>query len=269
VIPFGDGRVQPMPNPEKLTQLVTAAHAAGKKVLISVGGWNNGDDSGFEILSASQPTRANFVNNMLSMVSVYALDGVDIDWEFPDFMGSSGDNFGALMQDLCAALHTQGKLCTAAVSGDSRSAGGVRANVLEAVDFLNLMAYDGGSGPDHSPLSFAVGSLDYWLGRGLPPAKAVVGLPFYGRPSWEAYSAIVARDPQAPFKDVSNNVFYNGLDTIKAKTSLAMQRGGGVMIWELSQDTSDDATSLLTAIWSLIGPATVEPPPVAASRTIK
>jgi GH18 family chitinase len=34
---------------------------------------------------------------------------------------------------------------------------------------------------------------------------------------------------------------------MRRKTELAFKRGGGIMFWELSQDTSDD-TSLLTAI---------------------
>jgi GH18 family chitinase len=261
VIPSKDGSVQPVPNPGKLTLLVSGAHAAGKKVLLSVGGWNNGDDSGFEALASSPATRTNFVNSLLTLVTAYGLDGIDVDWEYPDPFGSSSANFSLLMQELCGALHGQGKLCSAAVVATGSTAAGVGTDVFAAVDYLTLMAYDGGSGADHSPYSYAVASLDYWLGRGLPPAKAILGVPFYGRPSWEGYATIVARDPQAPYKDVSSGVYYNGLDTIKAKTALAMQRGGGVMIWELAQDTADEATSLLNAIWSVIGPATIDPAP--------
>jgi GH18 family chitinase len=43
------------------------------------------------------------------------------------------------------------------------------------------------------------------------------------------------------------DIRYNGLDTIRKKTALAARKGGGIMIWELSQDTGD-ATSLLKAI---------------------
>lgn len=203
-------------------------------------------------------------------VTAYGLDGIDIDWEYPDPVGSSSANFSLLMQELCGALHGQGKLCSAAVVATGWTAAGVGSDVLSAVDYLTLMAYDGGNGADHSPYSYAVASLNYWLGRGLPAAKAILGVPFYGRPSWEGYATIVARDAQAPYKDVSNGVYYNGLDTIKAKTALGMQRGGGVMIWELAQDTADETTSLLNAIWSVIGAATIDPaptpPPTPTSR---
>jgi hypothetical protein len=61
----------------------------------------------------------------------------------------------------------------------------------------------------------------------------------------------VAQDPQAPYKDYTLGTDYNGIATIKQKTSLALQQAGGIMIWELSQDTRD-ATSLLKAINDVI-----------------
>jgi len=254
VVPLPDGGVPPVKNPDKLAALVAAARPAGTKVLIAVGGWNNGDDSAFEALAASAPARAHFIANMLSLVKAHGLDGVDVDWEYPD-PGASSESFRILMRDLCAALHDQGKLCTAAVAATERHGAGIHGDVFGYVDYLNLMAYDGGNGAAHSPMSYAVGSLDYWLGRGLPREKAILGVPFYGRPSWEKYSAIVARDAEAPNKDASSGVHYNGRETIKAKARLALERGGGVMIWELAQDTPDDATSLLTATLSVIRPA--------------
>ena len=48
----GDGSLKPLDNPAKLQQLVSMAHANNVKVLISVGGWNDGNDQGFEILAA-------------------------------------------------------------------------------------------------------------------------------------------------------------------------------------------------------------------------
>jgi len=45
-----------------------------------------------------------------------------------------------------------------------------------------------------------------------------------------------------------DGIYFNGIDTIQRKTCLVMQeRIGGVMIWELAQDTTDE-TSLLLAI---------------------
>lgn len=124
--------------------------------------------------------------------------------------------------------------------------------VFEYVDFLTLMAYDGNDGAGHSPYEYAEQSLNYWLSQGLPQAKAVLGVPFYERPTWHAYKELVTSDSQAANMDSivfeGRTVYYNGLPTIRRKTELALQCGGGVMIWHLSQDTGDD-TSLLTAIY--------------------
>jgi hypothetical protein len=43
-------------------------------------------------------------------------------------------------------------------------------------------------------------------------------------------------------------VYYNGIPTIQAKTRLALERAGGVMVWELSQGAAGEA-SLLGAIY--------------------
>ena len=44
------------------------------------------------------------------------------------------------------------------------------------------------------------------------------------------------------------DVHYNGVDTIKKKTEYAKENLGGIMIWELTQDTGNAKKSLLQAI---------------------
>lgn len=245
----GDGSLQPLQNAEKLRRLVAAAHERGVKVLISVGGWNDGNDQGFELLAAAESTARAFVNNLARFVKEYDLDGADIDWEYPD-AGESAGNYARLMKMLSSELRASGKLLTAAVSAVDHT-GGITEEVFEYVDFLTLMAYDGDDGAGHSPYSYAEQSLSYWLGRGLPRGKAVLGVPFYERPTWHPYKDLIASDRQAADVDSivyeGTTVHYNGLPTIRRKTELALRRAGGVMIWHLSQDTRDD-TSLLSAI---------------------
>ena len=105
------------------------------------------------------------------------------------------------------------------------------------------------AGPSGGP----VVSGRYWrTTRGLPAHKVVLGVPFYARPSWASYENILAAVPDAYQKDhVTYNgmdAWYNGVDTIKKKTRFAMQELGGVMIWEVTQDTADRSKSLLQAI---------------------
>jgi GH18 family chitinase len=230
----------------RLSSLVSAAHARGVKVLIAVGGWNDGNDSAFEQMAANAGARTNFVNTLVSFVNAAGLDGVDIDWEYPE-PGASAQNFAALARELGSAMHSRGKLLTAAVVANGHYGDGIPTAAFADLDFLNIMAYDGGQ--PHSTYDYAVQSLNYWVGRGLPRSKAVLGVPFYGRSpsSYVAYSQLVSWDAQAPYKDNVGDVYYNGIPTIQAKARLALGQGGGVMIWELTQDTQG-ATSLLNAI---------------------
>jgi chitinase len=245
-LPTATGGLQAVENPGKLQSLVSLAHARNVKVLIAVGGWNNGDDGAFESLAANSGYRTNFVNALISFVNQYGLDGVDIDWEYPD-AGASANNYAALMSQLSTELHNRGKLLTAAVVGIN--GGSILNSVFNVVDFLNLMAYDYNNF-DHSTYSYAQQSLSYWKGRGLPASKAVIGVPFYGRPSWETFAQLVGRGAD-PYADVFSGVGYNGITTIKNKTNLGFDEGSGVMIWELSGDATG-ANSLLSAIHEVV-----------------
>ncbi|HEU4882771.1 MAG TPA: glycosyl hydrolase family 18 protein [Longimicrobium sp.] len=244
----------------RLQGLVQRAHNAGVKVLISIGGWNNGDDSGFVGMAASSTARSTFVNNVISFVTNYGLDGVDIDWEYPDPNTSEATNYTTLMGLLSTEMHNRGKLLTAAVVAQGSTGAGIQSTVFSYVDYLVLMAYDGGT--PHSPYSYAVTSLDYWAARGLSQSKTVLGVPFYGSNSsgtQTSYRSIVAADANAPNADYSNGYYYNGTTTIRQKTALSLQRGTGVGIWELTQDTNG-TTSLLNAIQDVMNGATVSPP---------
>ncbi len=245
----------------RLRLLVQNAHSRGIKVLIAVGGWMDGNPRPFEDLSANATYRTNFVNNLLAFVDQAGLDGVDIDWEWPQ-PGTTSQNYGVLMNQLGTALHGRGKLLTTAVVGTGGD--GIPSSTFNDADFLNIMAYD--MGYPHSSYDAAVQSLNYWLGRGLPKAKAVLGVPFYGKNASNGaytYAQIVQMDPQAPTKDVVNGIYYNGIPTMKNKAQLALQQGGGVMIWEISQDTSG-TTSLLNAIYEVVGGSVTNPAPTVS-----
>ena len=248
LIPNADGSLQPLENLAKMQQLVQQARGTNTKVLIAVGGWLNGNDGAFTALAAQAGTRTAFINNLMSFVDQYGLDGVDMDWEYPR-EGNEPQDYELLMTELGQRLHSEGKLLTAAVVVSGWNADGVLTGVFDDVDFLNIMAYDG---PEHSTIGQATGGLDYWLGRGLPKAKAILGVPFYSRDQAVSYADLLAQGA-SPNEDLFQGKRYNGIPTIKAKTQLAIERGGGIMIWELSHDTNDPATSLLTAISQVAG----------------
>ncbi|MFB6719305.1 glycosyl hydrolase family 18 protein [Kribbella sp. NPDC056345] len=257
-LPNSNGSLQAIPDPGKLNQLVSLAHQNGVKVSLAIGGWNNGNDSAFEQLAANSGSRTTFVNAVMGAINQYNLDGVDIDWEYPD-PGVSGDRFTLLMQQLSTTLHNNGKLLTAAVVSEGGTANGVQPAVFNAVDWLNIMAYDGGS--PHANYDWSIGAANFWKNRGLPKAKTVLGVPFYSRPTYVAYKDIVAQNPNNANVDCYNNggqQCYNGIPTIKRKTQWAVANAGGIMNWELSQDATG-SLSLLSAIFDAAG-GTQNPP---------
>lgn len=251
------GGLEALRNADKLTALVKKAHANGVKVFISIGGWSigdgGGDDSRFHRLAESAGERNFFVMKTMELVRRFNLDGVDVDWEYPDIENRSAEDNVLLMRQLGDSLHAINKELTAAVVHYGNQGEGTKDEIFKIVDWLNLMAYDDDKGQPvpHSPYSLAERSINYWVKeRGLPPEKAVLGLPFYGKPrrqNLSHYKDLVAAGAD-PMMDEFDSVYYNGIATIKQKTELAMNEGlAGVMIWEISQDTQDDH-SLLKAI---------------------
>jgi chitinase len=241
----GDGSLSSVDNPEKLRKLVKLAHAGGVRVAISVGGWTDLKNPGFEKLAASSSGRATFADRLAGLVRIFDLDGVDIDWEYPQ-EGVQSQHYLLMMQALAGKLQAEGKTLSAAVADGAEHGAGIPSGVFGLVDFLGIMAYDGDDVEGHSPFSLAESALDYWLGRGLSPAKAVLGVPFYARPSWKTYKVLLKKgaDPDA---DRFGRDSYNGMATVARKAELARKRAGGIMIWELSGD-APGRFSLLSAI---------------------
>ncbi|MEU4625118.1 glycosyl hydrolase family 18 protein [Actinoplanes sp. NPDC023801] len=257
-LPNANGTLQPIENTAKLQQLVTLGHQNNVKVSIAIGGWNGGNDSAFESLAANAGTRTTFVNTVMGVVRQYNLDGVDMDWEYPD-PGASANNYTALMGQLSTALHSEGKLLTAAVVSEGGTAEGVQPAVFGYVDWLNIMAYDGGS--PHAGYDWSINAANFWKNRGLPKAKTVLGVPFYSRPGYLTYAQLVAQDPANANRDCTpSGECYNGLPTIRRKTQWAMANAGGIMNWELSQDATG-ANSLVSAIYeTVVGGGPTNPP---------
>jgi hypothetical protein len=249
--------------------LIAKAQTNHVKILISIGG---GSASGNKTLLnrysqlLSPTNRAAFAAKLSDYVSRRGFDGLDVDIEGPTI----NQDYGAFIEELAKVFKPKGQLLTAALS---KGYGGnkVPGSVFAHLDFVNIMAYDGvgfwdpNSPGQHSSLEFAQSNAAYWLDRGLPKAKAVLGLPFYGYGFGEAfrkrvysYSAILAAYPGAENADqVGNTIWYNGIPTIKAKTKYVVDKGlGGVMIWSLDNDVKGKR-SLLLAIHETLSSAAV------------
>ena len=206
--------------------------------------------------------RAMLINNLLSIVLQFDLDGIDVDIEGSD-IDENYDNFAI---ELAASLHQHKKLITAAIAVFYK--GDFTDKALAQYDFVNVMSYDhtgawapGKPGP-HSTYAQAVEDLAYFkIIRGIPKEKLTLGVPFYGYgfgPTLTTpgitmnYGEIVSQFPGAESADQLDMsggkvLYYNGIPTIKMKTTLAKQEASGIMIWQLSGD-APGSKSLLQAI---------------------
>lgn len=246
-----------IPDNTVLPPLIQLAHGHQVNVFMSIGG---GDGPSWISGLLMDSKRHAFVDSILSFVAKYNLDGVDVDLE-----GNSIDNnYGAFISDLSKALAPGKKALSAAVG--TWEGATIPDSALSLFDFINIMSYDN-TGPwdpsnpgPHAPYSMAVSDLAYWGNtRGVRKERMNLGLPFYGygfgpnnMTSTMIYSEIVSAYPGAENEDQislsdGETMYYNGIPTIKSKTSLALNEAGGVMIWELLQD-SQGATSLLSSI---------------------
>ncbi|RDB02910.1 glycosyl hydrolase family 18 protein [Runella aurantiaca] len=252
--------LEPLRDPEPLKKLVSFVHKYKKEVFISIGGWGigdgGGDDTRFHKMAERPEGRHTFVKNVMKFVRTYNVDGVDLDWEYPDEDSRSADDYVALVNELGDSLHAKGKKLTAAVISYGKKGYGMKKEALDKMDWINLMAYDDDYGPSyikaHSPYSLAIKSLDYWTKeRQIPVNKTLLGLPFYSKKGMGNYGPdykSLLKDGASPLDDYWKGAFYNGTLTIEQKTRMAKERGcGGVMIWEISCDTNDEY-SLLKAI---------------------
>ncbi|OXB00930.1 glycosyl hydrolase family 18 protein [Flavobacterium pectinovorum] len=256
--------------------IINAAHAQNVKVFVSLGGGAISEggairDNYFNLITPGN--RTAFIQKIYDYVIAHNFDGVDVDLEGPAING----DYGGFVIALANKLHSGGKQITAALS-EGYGGANVPSSTFAAYDWINIMAYDAtgpwapGNPGQHSPYSMAVNQFNYWTGRGLPASKAIIGLPFYGygfgasANQGISFANIVAQYPGAENQDqVGNTIYYNGIPTIKAKTTFAIQNAGGVMIWELSQDATG-SKSLLTAVNQVI---TGSQPPVGGGTLIQ
>jgi GH18 family chitinase len=243
-----------------MSTIVEAAHAKRTKVLISIGG---GSAPAYYSKLLSDTLRNILIANLVNLAVKYNLDGIDVDLE-----GERIDNnYEAFVIGLSAALRPKGKLLTSAVATAYKSRYTDKA--LAVYDFINIMSYDK-TGPwrpqdagPHAPYDMAVADLDYWTNtRHIAKEKLSLGLPFYGygfgtgAPADINFKNLVVQYPGAENVDQfvvpgGGVIYYNGINTIKNKTTLALQNAGGIMIWQLLGDAEGEK-SLLNAINDIV-----------------
>lgn len=243
---------------DALRATVAKLQASGAKVLVSVaGGVIPGCSGDWKALLAPDK-RAATAAALVELADTLGLDGIDIDIEGELLTAiDRAGNYVPFIETLSAAMKARGKLLTCATA--SYEGGMIPVGSIPYFDLVNVMSYDaigpswGQAGAEHSSLAMARRDLDLWLARGVAPERLVLGVPFYGygfggeKPNW-SYRDLVAAHPDAAKGDLIGKacagcryITYNSPATIEAKARLARTKAGGVMVWELSQDTPDHA----------------------------
>lgn len=236
--------------------MIAAAHRAGAKALISVGGGIIPSCAGDWEALLRPPFRHALVRQLIRFVDREHLDGLDVDIEgaLLTRIDQAGD-FTPFIADLGAALRRRGKLLTCATA--SYEGGMVPVSSIPWFDLIGVMAYDavgpfwGTPGGEHAPIEQAEHDLALWRARGVAKDRLVLGVPFYGYGYGELKGAYPYRDIITRFgADVNGDVVgercggcsyitFNGVETLRRKARLAVEQGGGFMVWEISQDTDD------------------------------
>lgn len=254
LIPQMDGSLIPLAKPEQLKELVAKAHSDGAKVYIALGGWSYKGQplvQAFETVAASDEKRSKLIDNVILILREYDLDGLELDWEHPS--QTSIQNYEKLVVEFKSALDREGKDLTAALNGAWSTTAGPEVSklmtdtILDSFSFINVMAYDMNNA-DHSPLWFAQESINYWLNRGVSKEKIILGMPLYARPSWKQYRHLAQENQENAYMDYAATTplesYYNGLNTLREKTFMAMRKAGGVMLFDINEDTNDETSAL-------------------------
>jgi chitinase len=184
--------------------LVAKAHAAGVKVLASLGG-GGGDTS--VVNQYKNPSNDDaLVNNLDSFLNRLNLDGADIDIE-KESQADVGDNYGTFVSQVVAKLHPEGKLVTAAVA--QYLAPYMNDDTLHLFDFVNIMVYT-------SNINDFKGELDFYTGKGEQKTQLTLGI-------------------------ISESDQHTSVSDTQAIATLSKSYGGA-MLWDLAEDATGQAS---------------------------
>jgi chitinase len=226
-----------------IAAIITAAHASGVKVILSIGG-GGGDQRIIQFYNAG--LSSELVNSLDKFVATHGIDGIDLDIEDPSNMGAP---FATFVNALMEKFHPEGKVVTAAVAKYLQSS--MPDASLHQFDFINVMVY--------SSYEEAINALQYYsLDEKIARDKIVLGVGFFGSTAddskEESYEDILAAYPNAWKVDLAGGgsldngqAFRYAGEAPMARETLLGEQYGGVMLWSILGDAAAPH-SLLTVI---------------------
>lgn len=211
---------------------IAAKHAAGKKVIISIGGQNG------TISVSDSASATNFANSVYSLMQTYGFDGVDIDLE-------NGINATYMTQALRALSAKAGSsliITMAPQTIDMQSTSNAyfqtALNIKDILTVVNMQYYNSGTMLGCDGKVYGQGSVDFLtalaciqLQGGLAPSQVGLGLPASTSAAGSGY--------------VSPTIVNNALDCLTAGTNCGTFKPSktypdlrGAMTWSTNWDAS-------------------------------
>jgi chitinase len=211
---------------------IKAKQAAGKKVVVSVGGQNG-------TVSVTDPTSAaNFANSVYALMQTYGFDGVDIDLE----NGLNATYMSQALRSLSAKAGSGLILTMAPQTIDMQSTSNAyfqtALNVKDILTVVNMQYYNSGSMLGCDGKVYSQGSVDFLtalaciqLEGGLSPSQVGLGLPASTSGAGSGY--------------VSPSVVNNALDCLAEGTGCGSFKPSrtypdlrGAMTWSTNWDAA-------------------------------
>ncbi len=211
---------------------IRAKQAAGKKVIVSVGGQNG------TVAVNDTASAANFANSVYALMQTYGFDGVDIDLE----NGLNATYMSQALRSLAAKAGSSLVLTMAPQTIDMQSTSNAyfqtALNVKDILTVVNMQYYNSGSMLGCDGKVYSQGSVDFLtalaciqLEGGLSPSQVGLGLPASTSGAGSGY--------------VSPTVVNNALDCLTRGTNCGSFKPArtypdlrGAMTWSTNWDAS-------------------------------
>jgi hypothetical protein len=134
-----------------LHRLVAAGHAQGQNVKLSVGGWTG--SAHFSRAVGSVEGRAELCHSLVNAYHTFNLDGIDIDWEYPNQTGAGNEhspddtaNFLKFLKQLRKKLPSNARITAATQVWPFADKNGApiasAADFAQVLDWVLIMNYD-------------------------------------------------------------------------------------------------------------------------------
>ncbi|MFG2310792.1 chitinase [Streptomyces sp. NPDC048566] len=211
---------------------IKAKQAAGKKVIISIGGQNG------TVSVSDSASAANFANSVHALMQTYGFDGVDIDLE----NGLNATYMSQALRSLSAKAGSSLVITMAPQTIDMQSTSNAyfqtALNIKDILTVVNMQYYNSGSMLGCDGKVYSQGSVDFLtalaciqLEGGLAPSQVGLGLPASTRGAGSGY--------------VSPTVVNNALDCLAKGTNCGSFKPSktypglrGAMTWSTNWDAT-------------------------------